>query len=95
MAVYFRAFLAILRRLADKVFLKLLDAVFILSGIYFIQSYWATSVVFKDGGNYPIEFLLIAVPAYIFIWLFLSIFPVVTISQSVFIKYSEGCLPAQ
>jgi len=70
MAVYFRAFLAILRRLADKVFLKLLDAVFIFAGIYFIQSYWATSVVFKDGGNYPIEFLLIAVPAYIFIWLF-------------------------
>jgi len=26
-------------------------------------------VVFKDGGNYPIEFLVIAVPAYIFIWL--------------------------
>lgn len=32
MAVYFRAFLAILRRLADKVFLKMLDAVFIFAG---------------------------------------------------------------
>ncbi|NCC72231.1 MAG: glycosyltransferase [Sphingobacteriia bacterium] len=69
LAVYFRASLAILRRVAGKVFLKLLDAVVIFGGIYFIQRYWATSVVFKDGGNYPIEFLIVAVPSYIFIWL--------------------------
>lgn len=69
MAIYFRAFLAIMRRVSGKVFLKLLDAVVIFAGIYFIQSYWATSVVFKDGGNYPIEFLIVAVPSYIFIWL--------------------------
>jgi O-antigen biosynthesis protein len=70
MAVYFRAFLAILKRLSGKVFLKALDAIIIFTGIYFLQIYWATSVVFKDGGNYPIEFLVVAVPAYIFIWLF-------------------------
>ncbi len=69
LAVYFRAFLAIIRRVTGKVFLKFMDVIFIFAGIYFIQSYWATSVVFKDGGNYPIEFLIIAVPAYIFIWL--------------------------
>lgn len=69
MAVYFRAFLAILRRVSGKAFLKLLDAIVIFAGIYFIQIYWATSVVFKDGGNYPIEFLIVAVPSYIFIWL--------------------------
>lgn len=69
MAVYFRAFLAILRRVSGKIFLKILDAVVIFAGIYFIQIYWATSVVFKDGGNYPIEFLIVAVPSYIFIWL--------------------------
>ena len=69
LAVYFRASLAILRRVAGKVFLKVIDAVVIFGGIYFIQRYWATSVVFKDGGNYPIEFLIVAVPSYIFIWL--------------------------
>lgn len=69
LAVYFRAFLAILKRLAGKVFLKVVDAMVIFTGIYFLQIYWATSVVFKDGGNYPIEFLVIAVPAYILIWL--------------------------
>ncbi|MBE0639154.1 MAG: glycosyltransferase [Bacteroidales bacterium] len=69
LAVYFRAFLAILRRVSGKIFLKLLDALVIFAGIYFIQIYWATSVVFKDGGNYPIEFLIVAVPSYIFIWL--------------------------
>lgn len=69
LAVYFRAFLAILKRVAGKVFLKLVDGVVIFTGIYFLQIYWATSVVFKDGGNYPIEFLVIAMPAYILIWL--------------------------
>jgi O-antigen biosynthesis protein len=69
MAVYFRASLAILKRMSGKVFLQILDAVLIFAGIYFLQIYWATSVVFKDGGNYPLEFLVIAVPAYIFIWL--------------------------
>ncbi len=69
LAVYFRAFLAILKRAAGKVFLKVADALVIFTGIYFLQIYWATSVVFKDGGNYPIEFLVIAVPAYILIWL--------------------------
>jgi len=70
LAIYFRAFLAIFKRLTDHTFLPLLDAVLIFFGIYFIQDYWAHSVVFREqGGNYPPEFLLIAVPTYIFIWL--------------------------
>lgn len=69
LAVYFRASLAILRRLADRILLKLLDAVVIYTGIYFIQQYWANHVVFRDGGSYPPEFMLIAVPVYILIWL--------------------------
>ena len=68
-AIYFRAFLSILRRLLNNIMLPLLDAVIINAGIYFIQSYWAHSVVFKDGGDYPPEFLLVALPAYIVVWL--------------------------
>lgn len=68
-AIYFRAFLAILKRVADQVLLPVLDAVIIFAGIYFIQDYWANSVIFPDGGRYPPEFLMIAVPAYILIWL--------------------------
>ncbi|NCA86086.1 MAG: glycosyltransferase [Clostridia bacterium] len=69
MAIYFRAFLSILKRLLNSIMLPLLDAVVIYAGIFFIQSYWAHSVVFKDGGDYPPEFLLVALPAYIVVWL--------------------------
>ncbi|HZK07281.1 MAG TPA: glycosyltransferase [Bacteroidales bacterium] len=69
MAIYFRAFLSILRRMLKNIMLPLLDAVVIYAGIYFIQNYWAHSVVFKEGGDYPPEFLLVALPAYIVVWL--------------------------
>jgi GT2 family glycosyltransferase len=69
MAIYFRAFLSILRRMLKNIMLPLLDAVVIYAGIYFIQNYWAHSVVFKEGGDYPPEFLLVALPAYIIVWL--------------------------
>lgn len=69
LAIYFRAFLAIVKRVTDRVLLPFFDAIIIYLGIYFIQQYWAHSVVFEDGGDYPPEFLLIALPAYIFVWL--------------------------
>jgi len=68
-AIYFRAFLSILKRLADRILLPVFDAIIIYAGIFFIQNYWAHSVVFEDGSNYPPEFLWIALPAYIFTWL--------------------------
>ncbi len=69
-AIYFRAFLAILKRMSDRMVLPLFDAAIIYTGIFFIQNYWAQSVIFRDGGNYPPEFLTIAMPAYILVWLF-------------------------
>lgn len=70
LAIYFRAFLAIAKRVTDRVILPVVDASIIFAGIFFIQRYWAQSVVFKEGGDYPPEFLLIALPAYILVWLF-------------------------
>ncbi len=69
MAIYFRAFLAIIKRVADKILLPLFDGVILYGGIYFIQKYWGNSVIFPDGGQYPPEFLSIAVPAYVVSWL--------------------------
>ncbi len=70
MAIYFRAFLSILKRVTDRILLPTLDAVIVYTGMFFIQSYWAHSVVFEDGSDYPPEFLIIAMPVYIFIWIF-------------------------
>nr|NQU92288.1 glycosyltransferase [Bacteroidota bacterium] len=69
-AIYFRAFLAIFKRVGERTLLPFVDTLLIFIGIFIIQKNWATVVIFKDGGNYPPEFLLIGVPAYILVWLF-------------------------
>ncbi len=70
MAVWLRATAAILSRVIGKVLLPVVDAAIIFGGIYFIKGYWEQHVVFPGGGTYPMEFIYIALPAYIFIWLF-------------------------
>ncbi len=68
-AIYFRAFVSILIRFFAKVSLPLADALFLYSGIYFIKNYWERIIIFPQGGHYPPEFLWIALPAYVIIWL--------------------------
>ena len=68
-AIYFRAFVSILTRFFAKVSLPLADALFLYSGIYFIKNYWERAIIFPQGGHYPPEFLWIALPAYVIIWL--------------------------
>lgn len=69
LAVYFRAGLAILHRTIKVVILPLLDFILIYAGIYLIKSYWEQYIIYLDGGHYPVEFITIAVPLYILIWL--------------------------
>lgn len=69
-AIFFRAILAIVSRFVKLVFIPLLDAAIIFAGIYFIKNYWESNVIFREGGSYPIEFIAIAVPVYILVWLF-------------------------
>ncbi len=69
-AIFFRALLAIAGRFVRLIFLPLMDAAVIFAGIYFIKNYWESHVVFRSGGSYPIEFIAIAVPLYLLIWLF-------------------------
>jgi len=69
LAVYLRAFVAVIMRFLRKVFLPMIDFGLIFTGIYFIKTYWESHVVFQLGGEYPIEFILIAVPIYILAWL--------------------------
>ncbi|HOY30636.1 MAG TPA: glycosyltransferase [Bacteroidales bacterium] len=69
-AIFLRAFLALANRFIKLIFLPCFDAALIFAGIYFIKNYWETHVVFRDGGSYPIEFIAIAVPVYILVWLF-------------------------
>ena len=70
MAVYFRAFIAILNRFFSKAALPLADAILLFGGILGIKNYWEHNVIFPYGGKYPIEIVSIAIPIYILIWLF-------------------------
>ncbi|HKI89013.1 MAG TPA: hypothetical protein VKA38_08305, partial [Draconibacterium sp.] len=68
LAIYFRAFISIMKRATAKIYLPLLDAVLIYSGYLFLTPYWEN--VRFDEGYYPAEFLQVVVPAYILFWLF-------------------------
>ncbi len=67
-AVYFRAFLSLLKRFIDAIFLPFCDSTFIFLGYFFLAPFWE---LYKFGKNdiYPTEYWSIVVPFYIFIWL--------------------------
>lgn len=67
-AIYFKAFLAILSRFVKKAFLPIVDITTIYFSYYFIKPIWE-NYKFQGDGYYPKEFLLFAVPTYIFIWI--------------------------
>ncbi|HNS46026.1 MAG TPA: glycosyltransferase [Bacteroidales bacterium] len=69
LAVYFRAFLAVLSRFLKAIFLPVVDAGLIYLGIYVIKTYWEENIIYLDGGHYPIELVAVAIPAYVLIWL--------------------------
>ncbi len=66
-AIYFRAFISILKRVIDKIWLPVIDAMLIFAGFLFITPYWENLRYEPD--YYPAEFLQIAVPVYLLFWL--------------------------
>ncbi|OYT13615.1 MAG: glycosyl transferase family 2 [Bacteroidetes bacterium 4572_114] len=69
LAIYFMAFLAIFKRFANSALLPIFDAIIIYAGMFFIKYYWAQSVIFPEGGDYPPIYTFVIVPLYIIIWL--------------------------
>lgn len=68
LAIYFRAFLSISKRVFEKIYLPVFDALLIFSGYLFLTSYWEN--VRFEPGYYPPEFLRFVVPTYLLFWLF-------------------------
>jgi O-antigen biosynthesis protein len=73
LAIYFRAFLGIIRRIFLSVFEPVLDFIFIFIGFYFLSPYWE---LLKSGDkhHYPKEYYMYVVPGYILVWMFLLFF---------------------
>jgi GT2 family glycosyltransferase len=71
-AIYFRAMLALARRIVRNSTPPLTQAALIYLGFYLIKPFWE-HYKFQASSYYPPEFMTIVVPAYIVVWL-LSLF---------------------
>ena len=69
-AIYLRAFLSIINRFFAKAAPVILDIILLAGGIIGIKNYWEHNVIFPYGGQYPTEIVAVAIPLYLFIWLF-------------------------
>lgn len=67
-AIYFRAFISIVVRFFNAIMLPIIDALLIYSGFATILPAWENYKF--ERGYYPPEYLHVAVPIYILIWLF-------------------------
>lgn len=68
-AIYLRALVAIFMRFIRKAAMPLVDAAVLFGGMYLLKVYWENNHKYIEGGSYPEEFLMVAVPGYILIWL--------------------------
>ena len=72
-AIYFRALLALLSRFAKSISLPFFDLVFSVTGLILIKKYWGSLTIYKEGGTYPFELVMVVIPVYVTIWL-ISVF---------------------
>ncbi len=72
-AIYLRAFLAILSRLWEKLIFPLIDALAMYGGLVIITRLWGQQIIYREGGHYPMTFYYYVIPSYIIVWL-LSIY---------------------
>lgn len=68
LAIYFRAFLSIAKRLLSGIFLPLSDGLIFFLGFCIIKPLWE-QYRFRDNAAYPEEYMQIVVPLYILVWI--------------------------
>ncbi len=68
-AIYFRAFLAILSRFFKKMILPLSDMLVLFGGVFLVKIFWEKNIVYPHGGHYPDLFMEFVLPSYVLIWI--------------------------
>ena len=68
LAIWFRASLAILKRLFLKIWMPLLDFLLIGGGLLGIAAYWEKTVLMPRGGMFPAEYRHLVLPLYALVW---------------------------
>jgi len=66
-AIWFRAFIALLTQFFKSMATPVFDGAIIYSGFYFITKYWEEYKYHGDG-SYPLIFLKYVVPVYVLLW---------------------------
>lgn len=69
LAIGMRAALSVLKRVFDRTHLLIADAGLLYGGMYALKTYWEQNHRFISGGEYPPEYMIYAVPAYLIVWL--------------------------
>jgi GT2 family glycosyltransferase len=69
-AIYLRAGISIAKRFAYSIWQPLLDSLVMFFGIYFLAHYWENTVLSNNNTHFPDVFFQIAIPIYVFIWIF-------------------------
>mgnify|MGYP000367040922 CR=1 FL=1 len=67
-AIYIKAFFALLGQFFRKAFVPLLDALLGYGGLAAISYFWGKTTVYTTG-SYPVTLFLVVLPVYILIWL--------------------------
>ena len=67
-AIWFRASLAIVKRLMLKILMPLLDLLMIYGGLLLISSYWEKTVLLQRGSTFPPEYRWLVLPIYALVW---------------------------
>lgn len=73
-AIYFKAFLALLSQFFSKAIQPIVDIILGYSGLTAIACLWGNAVVYDGGGTYPMTLFLLVLPVYLLIWLITSYF---------------------
>ncbi len=68
MAIWFRAFLAIVKRIFLKIWMPLLDFLLIGGGLTAIAAYWEKTVLMSRGVMFPSEYRHLVLPLYALVW---------------------------
>ncbi|MDY0086532.1 MAG: glycosyltransferase [Bacteroidales bacterium] len=67
-AIYFRAFLALMARFIKRSFLPVTDVLLGFAGLLLIKQFWGDITIYREGGDYPLVLVTFILPAYLLIW---------------------------
>lgn len=68
-AIWLRAGIALTRRFLLKAAMPLFDFAWLYAGLFILKVYWEQNHKYVQGGEYPLEFSLVALPLYALVWM--------------------------